>query len=259
MCWGSRGGRGRAGGAEPLTGASTDRGPLPACSASTPETWARFTQENLYRAERERLASGNLRVLIDCILRDTAEDLRLQCDAVNLAFERRCEELEDARHKLTDHLDKVKPPRPPPRPGTSHAQNRPRPHFQATPTPSDHAHHAQATPSEGVTTEGPSPLWPSPAPGDYALVAAWPGPCPSSAPSILRDPRGKAPTPPWAPSKSVRKQVAVGVAARQEQKGEWQGVARPGRAPTPGPQGGLCCCQVSPVLDQGWGPGDHWD
>ncbi|XP_006739158.1 tektin-4 [Leptonychotes weddellii] len=67
-------------------------------SASTPETWARFTQENLYRAERERLASVNLRVLIDCILRDTAEDLRLQCDAVNLAFGRRCEELEDARH-----------------------------------------------------------------------------------------------------------------------------------------------------------------
>ncbi|XP_042827364.1 tektin-4 [Panthera tigris] len=76
-------------------------------SASTPETWARFTQENLYRAERERLASVNLRVLIDSILRDTAEDLRLQCDAVNLAFERRCEEVEDARHKLTDHLHKT--------------------------------------------------------------------------------------------------------------------------------------------------------
>ncbi|XP_026899477.1 tektin-4 [Acinonyx jubatus] len=76
-------------------------------SASTPETWARFTQENLYRAERERLASVNLRVLIDSILRDTAEDLRLQCDAVNLAFERRCEEVEDARHKLTDHLRKT--------------------------------------------------------------------------------------------------------------------------------------------------------
>ncbi|XP_032281731.1 tektin-4 [Halichoerus grypus] len=76
-------------------------------SASTPETWARFTQENLYRAERERLASVNLRVLIDCILRDTAEDLRLQCDAVNLAFGRRCEELEDACHKLKNHLHKT--------------------------------------------------------------------------------------------------------------------------------------------------------
>lgn len=76
-------------------------------SASTPETWAKFTQENLHRAERERLASVNLRVLIDCILRDTAEDLRLQRDAVNLAFERRCEELEDTLHKLEQHLHKT--------------------------------------------------------------------------------------------------------------------------------------------------------
>ncbi|XP_047635131.1 tektin-4 [Phacochoerus africanus] len=76
-------------------------------SASTPETWAKFTQDNLYRAERERLASVNLRELIDCILQDTAEDLRLQCDAVNLAFGRRCEELEDARHKLEHHLRKT--------------------------------------------------------------------------------------------------------------------------------------------------------
>nr|XP_019611736.1 PREDICTED: tektin-4 isoform X1 [Rhinolophus sinicus] len=76
-------------------------------SASTPETWAKFTQENLCRAERERLASVNLRGLIDCILRDVAEDLRLQCDAVNLAYERRCEELEDARLKLEQHLRKT--------------------------------------------------------------------------------------------------------------------------------------------------------
>ncbi|XP_030656995.1 tektin-4 [Nomascus leucogenys] len=76
-------------------------------SASTPETWAKFTQDNLCRAQRERLASADLRVLVDCILRDTSEDLRLQCDAVNLAFGRRCEELEDARHKLQHHLHKT--------------------------------------------------------------------------------------------------------------------------------------------------------
>ncbi|XP_040133927.1 tektin-4 isoform X2 [Ictidomys tridecemlineatus] len=75
--------------------------------ASTPETWARFTQDNLLRAERELLASANLRTLIDAILRDTSEDLRLQCDAVNLAFSRRCEELEDALHKLRCHLHKI--------------------------------------------------------------------------------------------------------------------------------------------------------
>lgn len=78
-------------------------------SASTPETWAKFNQDNLLRAERERLASVNLRKLIDCILRDTAEDLRLQCDAVNTAFSSRCEELDDARQKLQYHLQKVGP------------------------------------------------------------------------------------------------------------------------------------------------------
>lgn len=76
-------------------------------SASTPETWGKFTQDVLLRAERERIASVNLRKLIDCILRDTAEDLRLQCDAVNLAFSNRCEELNDARQKLQYHLLKV--------------------------------------------------------------------------------------------------------------------------------------------------------
>ncbi|XP_003790808.1 tektin-4 [Otolemur garnettii] len=76
-------------------------------SASTPQTWAKFTQENLCRAEREHQASTNLRALIDCILQDTAEDLRLQCDSVNLAFGRRCEELEDALHKLQHHLLKT--------------------------------------------------------------------------------------------------------------------------------------------------------
>lgn len=82
-------------------------------SASTPESWDRFNHEILQRADRERLATVSLRTLIDDILRDTAEDLRLQCDTVNLAFERRCEELEDVRHKLQFHLHKVRAPRAP--------------------------------------------------------------------------------------------------------------------------------------------------
>lgn len=132
------------------------RPPVPARSASTPETWARFTQENLYRAERERLASVNLRVLIDCILRDTAEDLRLQCDAVNLAFGRRCEELEDACHKLKNHLHKVKPrPRAP----------APPPSARAPPPRPGHIH-------PRWSRAGPAPACPGPAP------APRPGPAP---------------------------------------------------------------------------------
>ncbi|XP_043834205.1 tektin-4 [Dromiciops gliroides] len=76
-------------------------------SASTPETWAKYSHDNIYRAEREKMASINLRLLIDNILNDTAEDLRLQCDAVNSAFAKRCEEMEDAKYKLEHHLHKT--------------------------------------------------------------------------------------------------------------------------------------------------------
>ncbi|KAM4820326.1 tektin-4 [Thomomys bottae] len=76
-------------------------------SASTPQSWAKYTQDMLLRAEHERLGSVNLRSLIDSILRDTSEDLRLQSNAVNQAFVRRCEELEDAQNKLKYHLQKT--------------------------------------------------------------------------------------------------------------------------------------------------------
>ncbi|KAF1607848.1 UNVERIFIED_CONTAM: Tektin-4, partial [Eudyptes pachyrhynchus] len=76
-------------------------------SASTPETWAKFSHDNIYRAEREKLASINLRALIDNILHDVSEDLRMQCAAVNEAFAKRCEELDDTKHKLEHHLKKI--------------------------------------------------------------------------------------------------------------------------------------------------------
>lgn len=76
-------------------------------SASTPETWAKHSHDIIYRAEREKLATINLRALIDNILHDTAEDLRMQYNAVNEAFARRCEEVDDAKHKLEHHLHKI--------------------------------------------------------------------------------------------------------------------------------------------------------
>ncbi|NXA22979.1 TEKT4 protein, partial [Ibidorhyncha struthersii] len=76
-------------------------------SASTPETWAKFSHDNIYRAEREKLASINLRALIDSILHDISEDMKMQCAAVNEAFAKHCEELDDAKHKLEHHLKKI--------------------------------------------------------------------------------------------------------------------------------------------------------
>ncbi|XP_032856655.2 tektin-4 [Tyto alba] len=76
-------------------------------SASTPETWAKFSHDNIFRAEREKLASINLRILIDNILHDVSRDLRMQCDAVKEAFAKHCEELDDTKHKLEYHLKNV--------------------------------------------------------------------------------------------------------------------------------------------------------
>ncbi|XP_010179555.1 PREDICTED: tektin-4, partial [Mesitornis unicolor] len=76
-------------------------------SASTPETWAKFSHDNIFRAERERLASVSLRNLIACVLDDVSWDLRMQCAAVNEAFAKRCKELYDTKRKLEFHLQKV--------------------------------------------------------------------------------------------------------------------------------------------------------
>ncbi|XP_068003485.1 tektin-4 [Melanerpes formicivorus] len=76
-------------------------------SASTPETWAKFSRDSLHRAERERAASANLRALVESILQDVSADLRGQSAAVSQASARRCQELDDAKHKLEQHLRRV--------------------------------------------------------------------------------------------------------------------------------------------------------
>ncbi|NXY84361.1 TEKT4 protein, partial [Alcedo cyanopectus] len=76
-------------------------------SASTLETWAKFSHDNIHRAEREKIASINLRALIDNIIHDVSKDLRRQCDAVNKALDKRCEELDDTKHKLEHHLKNI--------------------------------------------------------------------------------------------------------------------------------------------------------
>lgn len=226
---------------------------LPPRSASTPESWAKFTQENLSRAERERLASLNLRGLIDCILRDTAEDLRLQCDNVNLAFGRRCEELEDARHKLGHHLQKVGSARR----GCARDASKPLP--------------VQSW-GLGTTTRerGQAPLDPSfpflspLCPGHY-LALLHPlffpshpegpqrqGPHSSLDPHVAHENPGDIGSgllslPLW--SIGTDQEGLSGMSKREGGRRQF----RPGRALTPGSQGGLCCLEVSPVLGQGWG------
>ena len=76
-------------------------------SQSTPESWAQFTHDNIQRAEQERMASIQLRALIDNVLNDTSRDMREQADAVDNAFQRRIAEMQDAKDKMEENLKKV--------------------------------------------------------------------------------------------------------------------------------------------------------
>jgi len=74
---------------------------------STPESWAQFSHDNIVRGEHERMSSMQLRQLIDNILEDTSRDEREQCDTVNVAFQKRVAEMEDAKTKMEENLKKV--------------------------------------------------------------------------------------------------------------------------------------------------------
>jgi len=76
-------------------------------SQSTPESWAQFSHDNIVRGEHERMASMQLRQLIDNILEDTSRDMREQCDACDVAFQKRVTEMEDAKTKMEENLKKV--------------------------------------------------------------------------------------------------------------------------------------------------------
>ena len=48
-----------------------------------------------------------LRSVVDGLLQQTANDMRKQCNEVNVAFSKRIAETKDTKGKLEDHLNKV--------------------------------------------------------------------------------------------------------------------------------------------------------
>ncbi|XP_054897405.1 tektin-4 [Poeciliopsis prolifica] len=67
---------------------------------STPSSWTKFTQDNLSMALQEDHATKSLRILVEQVLQDTTEDLRVQCASVDRAFGLRCEDLIEAKTQL---------------------------------------------------------------------------------------------------------------------------------------------------------------
>ncbi|XP_030909536.2 tektin-1 isoform X2 [Melopsittacus undulatus] len=73
----------------------------------SPEDWIDFSNINVEKADKQRNNSLALRVLIDGILSQTANDICKQCEMVNAAFRKRVKEVKDAKHKLETLLAMV--------------------------------------------------------------------------------------------------------------------------------------------------------
>ncbi|CAB1344349.1 unnamed protein product [Coregonus sp. 'balchen'] len=71
------------------------------------DAWVCSTQDNLSVAQREEQASVELRLLVERVLQETAEDLRVQCSNVDQAFSQRCLQLTEAKTQLELHLTQI--------------------------------------------------------------------------------------------------------------------------------------------------------
>ncbi|KAM6175058.1 tektin-3 [Erethizon dorsatum] len=76
-------------------------------TVSVPESWAKFTDDNILRSQSERAASVKLRDDIENLLVVTANEMWNQFNKVNVAFTNRIAETADAKNKILIHLSKT--------------------------------------------------------------------------------------------------------------------------------------------------------
>ncbi|NXG76980.1 TEKT3 protein, partial [Baryphthengus martii] len=74
---------------------------------SVPESWAKFTDNNILLSQSERAASAHLRDSIENLLVVTANEMWHQFNRVNIAFTNRIAETADAKSKIQTHLSKT--------------------------------------------------------------------------------------------------------------------------------------------------------
>ncbi|XP_066473261.1 tektin-3 [Tiliqua scincoides] len=74
---------------------------------SVPESWAKFTDDNILRSQSERAASSKLRDDIETLLVVTANEMWNQFNRANVAFTNRISETADAKNKIQTHLAKT--------------------------------------------------------------------------------------------------------------------------------------------------------
>ncbi|KAM9222204.1 tektin-3-like [Leptosomus discolor] len=74
---------------------------------SVPESWAKFSDDNILLSQSERAASSKLRDNLENLLVVTANEMWRQFNRVNVAFANRIAETADAKSKIQTHLAKT--------------------------------------------------------------------------------------------------------------------------------------------------------
>lgn len=74
---------------------------------SLPDTWSKFTDDNILLSQSERAASHKLRDEIEILLNTTSNEMWNQFNNVNVSFTNRISETGDAKNSLQTHLAKV--------------------------------------------------------------------------------------------------------------------------------------------------------
>ncbi|KAF7204042.1 tektin-3 [Nothobranchius furzeri] len=76
-------------------------------SVSLPDSWSKFTDDNILLSQSERAASHKLRDEIEILLNTTSHEMWNQFNSVNVAFTSRVSETADAKSNLQSHLAKT--------------------------------------------------------------------------------------------------------------------------------------------------------
>ncbi|XP_026882012.2 tektin-3 [Electrophorus electricus] len=76
-------------------------------SLSLPDSWSKFTDDNVLHSQSERLVSHKLRDEIEVLLNTTSNEMWNQFNTVNVAFTNRISETAEAKNSLQTHLAKT--------------------------------------------------------------------------------------------------------------------------------------------------------
>ncbi|XP_029954441.1 tektin-3 [Salarias fasciatus] len=76
-------------------------------SLSVPDSWSKFTDDNILLSQSQRAASHKLRDEIEILLNTTSNEMWNQFSNVNVAFSNRISETADAKNSLQTHLAKT--------------------------------------------------------------------------------------------------------------------------------------------------------